>query len=245
MRPVIGITTRRRRIDTVIGPLDVETAELPYTQAVQLAGGIPIALIPAPSESVAGLLDTIDGLILSGGGDIDPSFYDGRTVPELYDVDADRDEFELEVVRVAKDRKIPTLAICRGLQVVNVAFGGTLIEHIGSADGSPHPHAAPESAWQGHLEVTLDPRSRTAAAMRTDRPLVNSVHHQAVREPGTGLRVVGRSIDGHIEALEPEAGDWSLIAVQWHPEYLARIDAPSQSLFNQLISAAAAKTTGL
>jgi len=235
MRPVIGITTRRRTIETKIGPLEVETAELAYTQAVLRAGGVPVGLIPVPEEQANSILDRIDGLVLSGGGDLDPVWYGGSQVESLYEIIDERDRFEIALAREAARTAFPTLAICRGMQVVNVALGGTLIEDLPHTSAAGSIHSAPEAADRGRQPVMLDPGCRIAAVMGTTRPLANSIHHQAVKAPGRGLRVVGQSEDGVVEALEAEDPAWPLTAVQWHPEYLADEDEASQSLFRRLV----------
>jgi putative glutamine amidotransferase len=240
MRPVIGITTRRRIIETKIGSLAAETAELSYTQAVIRAGGVPVGLIPVPEEDANSVLERVDGLVLSGGGDLDPAWYEGSQVESLYEIIQERDRFEIALAREAARTAFPTLAICRGMQVVNVALGGTLIEDLPHTSSTGSVHSAPQAAYRGHKPVVLEPACRVAEVMGTDRPLVNSIHHQAVRDPGRGLRVVGRSDDGVIEALEAENQAWPLTAVQWHPEYLADGDSASQSLFEQLVADARA-----
>jgi putative glutamine amidotransferase len=241
MRPVIGITTRRRTIDTRIGPVEVETVELPYSQPVLRAGGIPFGLVPVPEEQAGAVLDRVDGLILTGGGDLSPIWYNGSQVESLYDILEERDRFEIALAREASQRAFPTLAICRGMQVVNVALGGTLIEDLPHATPDGSVHSAPRAAYRGHQQVTLDPDSRVARVIGTDRPQVNSIHHQAVRSPGPGLRVVGWSEDGVAEVLEAEDQAWPLTAVQWHPEYLAETDAASQALFERLVVDATAR----
>jgi putative glutamine amidotransferase len=241
MNPIIGITSRQPVIPTSGGELQAHVVNSVYTEAVRRSGGTPILLPPVDPAEAPRLLDRIDGLVLSGGGDIDPAFYGGKLHDDMYAIDARRDEFEFALVREAQRRLLPTFAICRGMQVVNVALGGSLIEDIPSEVGSMDHAVRGPGVVDCHQTVTLEPESLVAAAIGNTETCVNSIHHQAVRRVGAGLRPVGWTSDGIIEALDPLDHDWPLLAVQWHPEYLAvKDDADSLALFQALVDQAGA-----
>lgn len=242
MNPLIGITSRQPFIKTSGGELRAHVVDEVYTSAVIRSGGTPVVLPPVHPDEVTGVLDQIDGLLLSGGGDVDPVFYGGQLNDEMYAVDAGRDEFEFALVLEAQKRRMPVLAICRGLQAVNVALGGSLIEDIPSQVGSTdHTVRGPEVV-DCHQTVTIVEGSLVAHAIRSTEACVNSIHHQAVREVGAGLIAAGWTADGVIEVLDPDDHSWPLLAVQWHPEYLAVKDDPaSLALFGALVANAQAK----
>lgn len=196
-----------------------------YLQSLEDAGLTPL-LLPTTLEprSAAGALDAVSGLVLSGGEDVDPSRYGAAPHPRLGPIDAHRDAVEIELVRAARTRGIPVLAICRGLQVVNVALGGTLYQDLASERPGPIDHT--DDA--GRHPVCLDAGSLMARTLGAGEITANSRHHQAVRDPAPALRVVARAPDGVVEGVEradPEGGPW-LLGVQWHPE-----DLPDAGLF--------------
>lgn len=237
--PVIGITTRPRVLATSAGEIDNHTLAHTYSDSVLRAGGVPVLLAPVPAAMTPDLLDRIDGLVLSGGGDIDPLRYGGTPHEAMYGLNHDRDEFEIELVREAARRKTPTLAICRGMQVLNVALGGTLIEDIPTEIGSADHTVIGHAVYNGHQRVTIDEHSRVGRAVCETALMVNSIHHQAVRDLAPGFRAVAWAGDGVVEAIEHEDPDWDLLAVQWHPEYLGvNEDKASWRLFQTLIEAA-------
>ena len=198
-------------------------------------------LVPVPGTEIDALLDHIDGLVLTGGGDVDPARYGEEPVESIRGVDFDRDEFELELVRSARSRRLPLLAICRGLQVLNVALGGTLIQDIATETGSLDHDRIGHLVYAGHQTVTLEPSCALASVVGETTLLVNSIHHQAVKDLAPGLEAVGWAGDGIIEAVAHEDGTWPLFAVQWHPEYLGDVDdAASSRLFAALVAAARA-----
>ncbi|MDJ0925518.1 MAG: gamma-glutamyl-gamma-aminobutyrate hydrolase family protein [Acidimicrobiia bacterium] len=242
MNPIIGITSRLPVIKTSGGDLEAHVVNRVYTDAVLRCGGTPIALPPVPADEAPRILDRIDGLVLSGGGDIDPSFYGGRLHDDMYAIDPQRDEFEFALVREAQKRRVPVLAICRGLQVLNVALGGTLIEDIPSEIGSTdHAVRGPEVV-DCHQTVTIEPDCLVAEAIGSTEACVNSIHHQAVRDVAPGMRAAGWTSDGVIEVLDPEDHSWPLLAVQWHPEYLVvNDDEAALALFTALVSHARSK----
>ena len=205
----------------------------PYVQAIRRAGMTPVILPETDLEAVASMLDMFDAVLLLGGGDVDPSRYGGDMHDEVYGVDPHRDELEISLVREAERRDLPTLAVCRGIQVVNVARGGTLHQHVPDLPGvlQHRPPASQGSVPVMH-DVTLEPDSRLAQATGHTLLRCASHHHQAVDRLGEGLHVVGRSEDGVIEAVEGDDG-W-LVAVQWHPELTAAEDPSQQALFDAL-----------
>jgi putative glutamine amidotransferase len=242
MPPVIGISTRPRELESPEGESSAHTLQRTYTNAVLRAGGVPVLLAPVPDPQVGALIDRIDGLVLSGGGDVDPARYGSATDDTMFGIDFERDQFEIELVRTAKAQRLPTLAICRGLQVVNVALGGSLIEDIPTEVGSADHTILGHEVFNGHQHVSLDPTCLVAKVVGTNDLQVNSIHHQAVREVAPGFRPVGRADDGVIEAIEFEDPEWALLAVQWHPEYLSDADDPaSLALFKALVDATAAR----
>jgi gamma-glutamyl-gamma-aminobutyrate hydrolase PuuD len=211
-------------------------AALPYAyvDAVLRARGQPVIVNDArdPKE----LLARVDALVLTGGPDVDPARYGETPHPSVYGVDSAADDFESAVAEAALVRSVPTLAICRGIQVLNVARGGTLHQHIPDDPGVPR-HGEPGVAGGARRhEVTLAADSLIAEVMDTTRVAASCHHHQAIATLGDGLRVVGRAADGIIEALELDGA--FLLAVQWHPEDTAADDRPQQRLFDALVNRA-------
>lgn len=198
-----------------------------YFRAVERAGGIPLMLPPIPGlvDDVPSLLRRFDAVVFHGGGDIDPRRYGQESTEEsLYGIVPDHDEMELAMVAAAIEADKPVLAICRGLQVLNVALGGTLVQDIGSEDH-----------WHHFTAIQLDAGSRLAKAMGTETPeRCHCVHHQALDRLGEGLRVVGRHAGGMVHAVELENARW-IVGTQWHPEDSAADDSQQQGLFDELI----------
>jgi putative glutamine amidotransferase len=203
----------------------------PYQEAIVRAGGQPVALPPLTDtlDSVADTLARFDGLCLPGGPDVDPRRYGATEVdPTVYGVDPDHDALDLALARTAVELAMPVLAICRGHQVLNVALGGSLVQHIGDAATANHRYR--------HHEVVLEPGCRAALAMGTERPVGHSVHHQAIDRLAPGLVVTGRGADdGMIEAVE--APDGWIVGVQWHPEDDAGVSDEQQRLFDAFVAA--------
>jgi putative glutamine amidotransferase len=203
-----------------------------YTDAVQRAGGLPVVVNDAPD--VDALLDRVDALVLTGGPDVDPAAFGEAPHEKTYGVDATADSFELALARAALARGLPTLAICRGVQVVNVALGGTLYQHIVDEPGV-EPHGRPGEP-DGQLEhfVDIEANSLLADATGATRVIASCHHHQAVAKLGDGLRMTARAADGIVEGVEHD--DAWLLAVQWHPEDTAAKDAEQQRLFDALVA---------
>jgi putative glutamine amidotransferase len=189
-------------------------------------------LLPTQLDSgdAHGLLERFDGLLLMGGGDVDPARYGQERRPEVVGVNTTRDDFEISLVRAAIHRKVPTLAICRGMQVLNVALGGDLNQHL--ADGGAVRHRTPDDGYATHT-VRLENGSRVAAAMELDQVESSCSHHQAVSRLGEGLTSVGWADDEVVEAIEHTAG-W-VVGVQWHPERTAVEDPSQQRLFDAFV----------
>jgi len=238
MSRLIGITVGLRPVRTFAGEQPGHAVLPTYTTMVRAAGAIPVLLTPVTADHVPHLLDRLDGILLSGGGDVDPSAYGGETLPSVYGVDPARDEFEFAVARVARERRLPTLCICRGLQVLNVALGGSLVEDIPTRIPDALPHSVDTAPDRSVHAVAVTPGSTTAKALGTDEVGANSLHHQSVDRVADSLVVTGRTSDGVVEALAPADDDWPMWAVQWHPEYLGPDDAPSLRLFEALVAAA-------
>ena len=206
-----------------------------YHEAVRRAGGRPV-LIPPGDPDYAALLDDVDAVVLTGGGDIDPTLIGGREHPEIYGTSTLRDESELDLVRQIMDRRTPTLAICRGMQLLNVVLGGTLLPHLPDDVGDEVVHRADPPGPIPH-GVRLDGQSLLAEVMGATEVVTASWHHQAIDELGDGLRPVAWADDGVIEAVELE-GHPFLEVVQWHPEITAGDDPTQQALFDALVDRA-------
>jgi len=227
--PLIGLTTYGRGADNRY------TLPADYIDAVRRAGGVPLLIAPGESR-VEAILDVIDALVLSGGGDIDPSRYDGKRHDTNYSIDQERDTLELELARRVIDSSIPTLGICRGAQILNVVQGGKLIEHIPDEIGEKVLHRAPPREPVTH-GVKLKTGSRLAKILGRDQFDATSWHHQALRGAAAGFDAVAHAPDGTIEAIEMPSHPW-MIAVQWHPELSAASDPLQQKLFDALVEAA-------
>jgi putative glutamine amidotransferase len=231
MTPVIALPSRYAdKADTWRVP--TYATGRTYCDAVVRAGGIPVVLTPDPIAValLPSYLGRFDGLVITGGPDVDPARYGATERHEtLYGVRDEHDELELSLVRVALDLGMPILAICRGLQVLNVALGGTLHQHI-TDDETTVQHR-----YVMH-EVELSPTCRAAHVMGTTRPVGHSVHHQAIDRVGRGLEVTATAADGTVEAVEMADG-W-VVGVQWHPEDTAHTDRQQQALFDGLVAEA-------
>jgi putative glutamine amidotransferase len=206
-----------------------------YVDAVRRAGGRPALLLPGDETPLKELLEPFDALLLVGGGDVEPSRYGQEPHAAIYGLEPDRDGFEIALLRYADRNEMPTLAICRGMQVMNVAFGGTLIQHL-----PDHPeylgHGTPSGQDLARHDVKLASGSRIAEAAGADVLSCSTHHHQGVDAVGEGLAATGWSEDGLIEAVERETG-W-MLGVQWHPEDNAGHDRAQQAVFDALVARA-------
>ena len=211
-----------------------------YPAALAAAGAAPVAIPPdLPEAALRSIFERLDGLCLIGGGDVDPAHYREPPHRELGQVDAARDRAELALARWALAKDLPVLGICRGVQLLNVAAGGSLYQDI--------PSQLPDAArhnfdWTGTTSldpthrVQLDGDSLLAKGLGRTQWITNSFHHQAVKEPGDGFRVTGRSDDGVVEAIERPSGRFA-IGVQWHPEEMVGTDALARRLFDIFVEA--------
>ena len=190
-----------------------------YIIALESAGLIPLIVPPLASTAAAReILKKVDGLVLTGGEDVDPTLYGQERHSEGGVPNRPRDATEIALILAAREMAMPLLAICRGPQVLNVALGGTLIQDIGSQVAGAGEHNARDDRAARVHEVELEPGSRIAEAMGAVRLRVNSLHHQSVDRIAPGLRITGRAPDGVNEGIESESPEWWAIGVQWHPE---------------------------
>jgi putative glutamine amidotransferase len=245
MHPVIGIPGRPQDVAAVGSTIRAYLTFHTYSDSVRRGGGLPVILIPVEDEAIDEILDRIDGVMFTGGGDIDPGRYGAEPVDSVRRVDPERDEFELALVHRLLERQMPTMAICRGLQIINVGLGGTLVQDLPSHRGAHGHDVVGEGAYTPHSKALIDPGCRISSIIGDGLHSINSIHHQAIEDLGDGLRVVGAAPDGTIEAIEHEDSNWPLIAVQWHPEFLGvRDHGPSHDLFQAFIEAAAKYRAG-
>ncbi len=232
MRPVIGITCSLEQ------NTDRSYLAQDYVRAVEAAGGVPVALPVLKNVAlVPQHLSGIDGLLLSGGVDVDPRFFGEEPQPWLGEITPERDWYELELVGQALERKTPMLAICRGMQVLNIAAGGSIHQDISRGVRNSLKHSQQAPRWYPSHCVDILPGTRLAAIFQNAPLRVNSFHHQAVKLPAPGFAVTARSSDGVIEAIEHMAAVFTL-GVQFHPECMWERDKIFLELFRALVEAA-------
>lgn len=242
-KPIIGITPSPMDDTQSHGSFTRYATATTYTEAVEAAGGVPI-VIPPQAGNIDEILSVIDGLLISGGGDIDPIRYGDDTVHEkTYGIHQGRDDLEIALVREAAERDIPMLCICRGIQVLNVAFGGTLIQDLPDQYPSEVVHAQQEAGIakeEPSHRVRVTPGSlleRTYGARTID---VNSFHHQAIKDLAPGLELNGIALDESVESVARPGSSW-VLGVQWHPEMMFRAHPEHLKPFEALVSEAARK----
>jgi putative glutamine amidotransferase len=204
-----------------------------YAHAIESAGGLPVLIPPMPPDAVSALLERLDGVVFPGGADVDPAEYGEPPHPKT-ETNVDLDRLELAAARWAVRSDLPTLGICRGQQLLNVALGGTLIQHLDE-------HRQPGDRTALTQTLTVSPGSRLADIFGATRVEVNTMHHQAVKTLGRGLKAVAwATSDGTIEGVESDEHPW-LLMVQYHPEELVEYHAPSQRLFAAFVEACRAR----
>jgi gamma-glutamyl-gamma-aminobutyrate hydrolase PuuD len=229
-RPVVGITTYVVPAKWSYWELEAALVPADYVRAVERAGGRPL-LVPPAEDGVAETLDAVDGLVFSGGADLDPALYGQEPHPETLGVGEQRDRAELALLEGALARDMPVLAICRGSQVLNVARGGDLVQHLPEVVGD-EKHKHTPGTFADH-DVSLEEGTRLADILG-DRAPVKSHHHQGFGRVGEGLRVAAHAEDGTIEAVEDPSHRFAL-GVLWHPEA-----GEDMKLFEELVTAARA-----
>jgi gamma-glutamyl-gamma-aminobutyrate hydrolase PuuD len=210
---LVGIACNPRNVSTPRGKVPAETVARAYVNGVRMAGGVPLLLPVLSDGDVAAVLGAVDRVLVIGGGDVDPARYGEEPAPETGEPNDDRDAFEIALVRAAAERGVRTLAICRGMQVANVAFGGSLVQHIEQHSGDVRHR------------VRVEAGSLLSGVLGATAVDANSQHHQAVARPGDGLRAVAWADDGTIEGVESD--DMPFLGVQWHPELL--LDQPEHA----------------
>ena len=244
-RPLIGVATQ------TLPPIEGERPVCwlmgkGYCEALRKTGAAPVLLplVPHDPDCLTDIFDRLDGVFLTGGVDVDPSRYGEARHPMCGTTDADRDAVELMLLSYALERKLPVLAVCRGLQILNVACGGTLYQDVSAQvpaalkhDYFPTP-ARPSRTYLAH-DISVAPRTRLGELLGEPVVAVNSMHHQAIKELAPTLRASAFAPDGIIEAVEGTNGQF-LVAVQWHPEELADTQPGQRRLFTSFVEAAAA-----
>ncbi|MEW5865692.1 MAG: gamma-glutamyl-gamma-aminobutyrate hydrolase family protein [Bacillota bacterium] len=235
MRPLIGITCSTESNGSRRHILSYD-----YVHAVGAAGGDPVILPPSDAQAASNLANTLDGILLSGGVDIDPRHFGEDPHPRLGSIDPERDDFELALVRAALQVGTPLLAICRGIQVLNVAAGGTLFQDIPSQMSGAIKHRQDAPRHHASHRVTVERHSKLAGMVGAGEVLVNSFHHQAVRDLAPGFIVSARATDGVIEGIE-STHDLFVVGVQWHPESMTDVYPAMLEIFATFVAEAIAR----
>ncbi len=239
--PLVAITATARMIE------GVERVRLnsAYVRALESAGLVPIVVPPfATAGAAVRVLDAVAGLVLSGGEDVDPSRYGATPHADLGPINCARDETELALLARARELGMPTLAICRGIQVVNVGLGGTLVQDLPSERQDIGAHDVDDERDARVHGVQVDPVSRLASILGVQSLAVNSIHHQAVDRLGDAMRISARADDGTIEGIESDDPSWWMVGVQWHPEELTTTPEPwDRRLFGAFAAACRARVS--
>ena len=237
-KPLVGIPSHSydRVLDGIYPPSFLMTQV--YVQRLETAGAAPIIIPLLEEEStLRTIYEHLDGLFLAGGVDVDPAHYGEAPHPKLGEVNQDRDRVELILLRWALEDQKPVLAVCRGIQVLNVGAGGTLYQDIEAQIPGAMRHSYHKikpRTYRAHT-VSIEPDSRLAEMMGTQEAGVNSLHHQSVKDVAPGFRVTARAADGVIEGIERLNGHFA-VGVQWHPEALAEEDETMQAIFNGFVA---------
>lgn len=241
MKPVVGITAGYRTDENATMPFNRIDISAFYSRAVVAAGGIPFILssLPGTEEDV---IEQVDALIFSGGSDLDPTLFGDATVhPDTYGIDPARDAFELALARVAFERDFPTLGICRGIQSLNVALGGTLYQHVPEFTSTPHrQHEINVPGHEPSHTVSLAEESVVSELYGAAMVEANSFHHQAVKKVATAFKATAWTSDGVVEAIEAP-GKTCFFAVQWHPEMMFAHHTEQLAPFQRLVEIARAR----
>ena len=243
-RPRVGLTAWKRPVRTIVGdPEQLFTLAEEYVDCVRVAGGVPIILPPAPLSAAADAIASVDALVLTGGGDFSPSSYSERDEGVSADIDLEEDAWDVALSLAARDARVPFFGICRGMQALNIALGGSLHQDISDRANHPPIPDVPADAVAFRHPVTIQAESRLGRLLGVTERNVNSIHHQAVARLGDGLVAVAHAPDGTIEAIEhngaSEGAGWSCLAVQWHPERMGH--TLDQLIFDEVVRLAASR----
>jgi len=230
-KPIVGVTTYLTQAAWAAWELEAALVPASYVESVAEAGGVPLLIPPAAALDPAAVLGAVDGLVFSGGSDLDPELYDADLHPETAGIVRERDEAELVLMRAALEHDLPLLAICRGSQVLNVALGGDLEQHVPDRVGHSLHREVP-GTFSDH-EVSISPETRLASILG-DRHEVKSSHHQGFGRLGAGLHESARAWDGTLEGVEDPTRRFAL-GVLWHPE-----EEHDRALFEALVAEASA-----
>lgn len=237
-KPVIGVTTSFEDKND----LHNQTVNPFYIEAVKKAGGEPLLLdFLTPLNRIPSVLEELDGVLLIGGGDYDPKLYGAERDPKCGESCLVKDHYELELTRQAAKMGVPVLGVCRGVQTINVAFGGTLFQHVPDVTGKVHQQKAGNVYWH---DINTVPGTLTAQLIGKDVIATNSYHHQAADKIGEGLRAGAYSKDGIVESLESLPGASWVFGLQWHPERTVGKDDYSIRFFEALVAEAAKRQRG-
>jgi len=236
--PVIGVSGRIEESKN-LEPLSVVTLAKAYVNAVIQSGGTPVVIPPhLPESHLRSIFEHLDGLLFSGGGDIAPAFYGEKASELLWRIDEERDQTEISLARWALAEGLPTLGICRGIQVLNVAAGGTLIQDIATQTASTITHNLVVGNSMSIIShtVAIQPQTRLSGIFGVGQLAVNSAHHQAVKALGAGLAITAQAPDEVIEGIEAVEHPFC-VGVQWHPEALVDEHPEMRAIFAALIEA--------
>jgi len=238
MRPIIGITCGLKISNVISGRVYGENSVgFDYVRAIEHASGVPVVLpIIENQDCISGFIDMIDGLLLSGGGDIEPSLFNEEPIPNLGSIDPLRDWVEMRLTEEALEKHLPILAICRGIQVLNVAAGGTLYQDISQHSTTVLKHRQSAPGWHASHTINVEPDTLLFKMFGSQTGRVNSYHHQAVREPAEGFIVSAHSTDTIIEAIESQKHKF-VLGVQFHPEMMWERHQEAANIFSAFVKA--------
>lgn len=233
--PLIGITSDYDEINGQNSFLIKKS----YVAAVEDSGGIPLLLCPTKNEnSISRFINLIDGLLISGGGfDIDPKYFGEVPHPKLGKIQPDRTDFEIKLLKLSIEKKMPVLGICGGHQLINVYFGGNLYQDIPSQYSEKINHKQSTPSDIPYHKIEIHPSTRLSRISSINSTVVNSTHHQSIKKIGSGLKISAVAEDGVIEAIESNGDDF-IVGVQWHPERIYNKDSCSKNILTEFIKEA-------